>query len=596
MKSSKWVSMGLSALLVSAAPILADSRVIGTGDPARDVAAVQAAVNGGGTVTLMGLFNFGDDRMGYFYPGPVAETPANPLYPGYDPFHKGKSTVFITNSVSIQGAGAKIIGGRPAFWIGWDGDILEAAPTSGDYGRDWIPLAAGTDLYDANIFHNPDYSGLGKYRYFRVYRDIDVSIDGIESQNADTFFVMAGAGRRISYTNNRIYDCSPVDFMVWPAGAGIVSWNVALNAAGLLYPPAYYSQNLKTLADMVTKTEYMNCITESLLVKDNLIINQSGPGGGIASAWTNAVVTIEGNTVTNAAPDGVHLSDNPLSTYTVKNNTIGGVTNGINIFDTFFPVRANVLYNTVQGAEALRMKGTRDSIVRGNQLQSSGQPLIELLNNRNLVVEGNACLPGSTSNYGILLSGTSQSNILSNINLNWLTVTGTYVSCEAGTHDNTGTNILVPTCDRSRWLDDGGQDNSFEFIAIACLIDQLESYELPQGIANSLEAKLYRALDSLNRFSNGSLAGAIGALGAFINECQAQRDKKIPRGLADDLTAYARKIQTVLRAGLQSPGGGLRAGLVPASPTRGHCLYVWVSRGAMTMAGVLTFHGFFLTV
>ncbi len=549
MKSLKRLLAGLSVLFVSAAPVLSDSTVIGTGDPARDVAAVQAAVNGGGTVTLAGVFNFGDDRMGYFYPGPVAEKPGESLYPGYDPFHKGKSTVFITKSVSIQGEGAKIIGGRPAFWIGWDGDILEAAPASGDYGRDWVPLAAGTALYDSNIFDNPDYMGLGTYRYFRVYRDIDVSLDGIESQNALTFFVMAGAGRRISYTNNRVYDCSPVDFMVWPFGAGIVMWNVALNAAGLLYPPAYYVENIKTFADAVTKTEYMNCITESLLLKDNLIINQSGPGGGIASAWTNAVVTIEGNTVTNAAPDGVHVGDN-LNTYTIKNNTISGVTNGINIFDTFFPVRANVLNNTVMGAEALRLKGTRDSVARGNQLQSYGQPLIELLNSRNLVVEDNAALPGSASNYGILLSGTAQSNTLSNINLSWLTVTGTYVACQAGTHDNTGTNILVPTCDRGRWLEDAGQGNEFECIAIACLIDQLKSYGLPQGIANSLEAKLNRAMDSLNRFSNGSLAGAVGVLGAFINECQAQSGKKIPRGLADDLIAYARKIQTVLRVGL----------------------------------------------
>jgi len=549
MKALKWLFMGFLALFVSAAPVLADSTVVGTGNPARDVAAVQAAVDAGGTVTLIGLFNFGEDRMGYFYPGLAAETPAIPLYPGYDPFYKGKSTVFISKSVSIQGAGAKIIGGRPAFWIGWDGDMLKIAPASGDYGRDWIPLASGTDFYDSNFFGNPDYDGLGKYRYFRVYRDIDVSIEGIESQNAHTFFILAGAGRNLSYTNNKVFDCAQSDFMVWPFGAGIVSWRVALNAAGLLYPPSYYVQNIKTLIDAVTKTEYLNCISGSVLIKDNIIINQSSPGGGIASAFTNAAVTIDGNTVTNAAPDGVHISDNLLNTYTIKNNTISAATNGMNIFDTLFPVRADVFNNTVQAKRSLRIKGNRNSMIKGNKLYSDGLPQIALLNSRNLVVEGNTSLPGSTSNYGIELSGTSRLNTFSNMNLSNLTVTGTYVSCEADTDDNTGTNILVPTCDSGKWLADLGQDNSFEFIAIACLIDKVESYDLAQGIENSLEAKLKSAINSLYQLSNGSAAAAIGALTAFINECAAQRDNKITSAQADDLIAYARKIRAVLRAG-----------------------------------------------
>jgi hypothetical protein len=549
MKGLKWLFLGLLALFVSAAPILADSTVVGRGIPAQDVAAVQAAVDAGGTVTLIGLFDFGEDRMGYFYPGLAAETPAISLYPGYDPFYKGKSTVFISKSVSIQGSGSKIIGGRPAFWIGWDGDILETAPTSGDYGRDWIPLASGTDLYDSNFFGNPDYCGLGRYRYFRVYRDIDVSIDGIESQNACTFFIMAGAGRNLSYTNNKVYDCIQSDFMVWPFGAGIVSWRVALNAAGLLYPPNYYVQNIKTLMDAVTKTEYLNCISGSVLIKDNIILNQSSLGGGIASAFTNAAVTIDGNTITNAAPDGIHISDNLLNSYTIKNNTIGALTNGMNIFDTLFPVRANVLNNTVQGERSLRIKGNSSSIIKGNKLHSFGLPQIALLNSRNLVVEGNTSLPGSISNCGIELSGTSRSNTFSNINFSNLTATGAYVSCEADTDDNTGTNILVPTCDSNRWLADLGQENSFEFIAIGCLVDKVESYDLHQGIETSLEAKLKSAIDSLNRLSKGSVAAAIGALSAFINECKAQRDKKITSAQADDLIAYAQKIQAALRAG-----------------------------------------------
>lgn len=49
----------LLCLLTS--PALADQTVTGTGDPAQDVKNVQAAVDGGGTVTLHGSFDFGRD-------------------------------------------------------------------------------------------------------------------------------------------------------------------------------------------------------------------------------------------------------------------------------------------------------------------------------------------------------------------------------------------------------------------------------------------------------------------------------------------------------------------------------------------------------
>ncbi len=549
MKTSRWLSLGLLSLFGLVVQAAADGVVVGTGNPALDVPAVQAAVDSGGTVTLVGLFNFGNDRMGYFYPGPIGEKPENSLYPGYDPFYKGKSTVFIAKSVSIQGKGATILGGRPAFWIGWDGDVLEAPPANGNYGRDWVPLSWGTDLFDSNFFNGADYTGPGKYRYFRVYRDIDVSIDGIESHDAHTFFVMAGAGHDIAYTNNRAYNCNQADYMVWPFGVGIASWNVALNAAGLLYPPNYYVQNLKTFQDALAKTEFLNAITGNLLVKDNTVENPTGPGGGIASAWTNAVVTIEGNTVTNAAPDGIHLSDNPLNAYVVKNNTVSATTYGFNIFDTFFPVRANLLNNTLEAPGPLRLKGNKGSVVKGNRLRSDGLPQIELFNSRELTVEGNSSLPDSNSNSGILLSGTSSSNTFHNIDFSRLTVTGAYVSCGTGTSQNAGTGILVPTCDPGIWLADQGLNNAFEFLAMPCLLDKLESCGLEPGIKNSLEAKLKRAMDLLDRTSNGSVTGAIGALNAFMSECRAQSGKKIPGEQAEDLIAYARKIRAVLLAG-----------------------------------------------
>ncbi|WP_243545198.1 right-handed parallel beta-helix repeat-containing protein [Pseudodesulfovibrio tunisiensis] len=51
----------LVLLVLSAQTALADAMLTGTGDPARDVAAVQAAVRDGGTIRLKGTFDFGQE-------------------------------------------------------------------------------------------------------------------------------------------------------------------------------------------------------------------------------------------------------------------------------------------------------------------------------------------------------------------------------------------------------------------------------------------------------------------------------------------------------------------------------------------------------
>lgn len=53
--------LALFLVLLLAAPSLADQVVTGTGDPSRDVADVQAAVDKGGTVKLLGRFDFGGE-------------------------------------------------------------------------------------------------------------------------------------------------------------------------------------------------------------------------------------------------------------------------------------------------------------------------------------------------------------------------------------------------------------------------------------------------------------------------------------------------------------------------------------------------------
>lgn len=78
---------------------------------------------------------------------------------------------------------------------------------------------------------------------------------------------------------------------------------------------------------------------------------------------------------------------------------------------------------------------------------------------------------------------------------------------------------------------------------IQSLIVQVRSLGLPHGTENSLLAKLNAALASVNR---GDIGSAEGQLGAFMNEVNAQRGKKISEQDADALIAAAQAIIGVI--------------------------------------------------
>lgn len=75
------------------------------------------------------------------------------------------------------------------------------------------------------------------------------------------------------------------------------------------------------------------------------------------------------------------------------------------------------------------------------------------------------------------------------------------------------------------------------------LIALVRSFELTDGAENSLIAKLESALDALDA---GDTATACASLGAFVNEVQAQADKKIPAAQANQLINSANQIQQEL--------------------------------------------------
>ena len=78
---------------------------------------------------------------------------------------------------------------------------------------------------------------------------------------------------------------------------------------------------------------------------------------------------------------------------------------------------------------------------------------------------------------------------------------------------------------------------------ISGLIRLKDSMNLPNGITNSLDAKLNAALDSVNR---GNDNAAVNQLNAFINEVNAQTGNKITEAQSQLLITDAQAIINAL--------------------------------------------------
>ena len=75
------------------------------------------------------------------------------------------------------------------------------------------------------------------------------------------------------------------------------------------------------------------------------------------------------------------------------------------------------------------------------------------------------------------------------------------------------------------------------------LTESVQSFNLPRGTENALLAKLYAALESIEA---GEIEDARGSLGAFINQCNAQRGNKLTNEQADELIEAAEVILEAL--------------------------------------------------
>ena len=81
---------------------------------------------------------------------------------------------------------------------------------------------------------------------------------------------------------------------------------------------------------------------------------------------------------------------------------------------------------------------------------------------------------------------------------------------------------------------------------INALIDLVESFNIKQGIENSLDAKLENALRALDAAQNGDTTTACNSINAFINEVNAQSGKALTVAQANQLIAAAQQIRAAL--------------------------------------------------
>ena len=88
-------------------------------------------------------------------------------------------------------------------------------------------------------------------------------------------------------------------------------------------------------------------------------------------------------------------------------------------------------------------------------------------------------------------------------------------------------------------------ETSFE--ATAELVVIIQDLNLEQGVENSLISKLEGAMIAI---AKDNYNAAAGKLTAFINQVEAQRNKKIPEEVADSLIEYAQKIIDSLPIGI----------------------------------------------
>jgi uncharacterized repeat protein (TIGR03803 family) len=95
-------------------------------------------------------------------------------------------------------------------------------------------------------------------------------------------------------------------------------------------------------------------------------------------------------------------------------------------------------------------------------------------------------------------------------------------------------------------------DSGFDVVVLGApqqttsLIGLVQTFNVVQGINNSLDTKLQDAQAAIAAANSGDITSTCGYIGAFINEVQAQTGKKITASQASQLIAAATQLKAVV--------------------------------------------------
>ena len=299
--------------------------VVGTGDPARDVPAVQAAVDLGGVVLLEGTFDFGTHAGNHILvPGRVGSAQDD----------KGKSTVFVCRrDVTILGETddrgnllTTIRHGMPPFWIGWDGNVSRARPPGTanlDYGIESLPQDSVGRVSYRDTGPETGYQG-PQTRYAVGFPQVNATIQHIRFESPRQYGIKATCGRNVAVLENIFQDVRWGGLVHLNNFAAASHFAVGFGAVGGFYAP------------FITPSVTGSVIFQGNRVEDvgtEIINTHGGECFGLGGLLTNAALTITGNDVRNVGrkPDGtgpgafaasILLIDNRGGAPFVGNNTI----------------------------------------------------------------------------------------------------------------------------------------------------------------------------------------------------------------------------------------------------------------------------------
>jgi hypothetical protein len=321
--------IGLMALLivVSGRPAVADgsvTEVVGTGDPAIDVPAVQAAVDTAGTILLKGTFDFGDW-------GTVAVT-------GDDVEIRGERTGGVYHT--------RIMGGQ-------------------------IPFLVGSSATGPWEFLDPD----------AITPVNDFSIEAIYFENAMIAIGVMACHGEVTIAGNEIVDGRPLDFGGLPVAVGIY---VGPTPGG--YDPAVVTADVTIRNNRIdgrARSWPEPAPDPWAVCGPHTGRCYRGLSMGIYFAYADAHAKIVRNEVVDVFQNGISLENSwpeshseEMSATVSRNTVVPSATefrgNGL----TAWSVKAHIAGNTVDVANPESLGGVvcgscYDSVIRGNRVSYS---------------------------------------------------------------------------------------------------------------------------------------------------------------------------------------------------------------------------------